>query len=82
MEDMPVPPGFRRLTSFTLQRVQRDTSVESPGQPLKYAFSNSNTLRKLLRDRPWVNYSEVYNIPDSDDEEMPDQVLFLVIFPV
>lgn len=80
MEDMPVPPGFTRLTSFTLQMVQKDSPAEAPVQSVVDARRNSDKLRKSLHDRPWVNYNETYTISDSEDEEIPDQVLLLVIF--
>ncbi|KAJ4802663.1 Transcription factor jumonji (jmj) family protein / zinc finger (C5HC2 type) family protein [Rhynchospora pubera] len=73
MEDLPIPPGFTRLTSFTLKRVQRDISVAFPGQSVKHACSNSDKLRKLLDDKPWINYSEVYTISDSEEEDLPDE---------
>ncbi|KAF3335868.1 putative lysine-specific demethylase JMJ16 [Carex littledalei] len=73
MDEMPVPPGFTRLTSFTLQKVQKDSSVAAPVQSLEDAHRNSDKLRKLVHDRPWVNHSKIYTISDSEDEDIPDQ---------
>ncbi|XP_010935913.1 lysine-specific demethylase JMJ703 [Elaeis guineensis] len=69
----PVPPGFTSPASFTLQRVQDDVMVSTCasdstqlGRETDCSVLGDKTLRKSLRHKPWVNYSQ---FDDSSEEE-------------
>ncbi|XP_043719015.1 lysine-specific demethylase JMJ18-like isoform X2 [Telopea speciosissima] len=76
--ELPVPPGFVSLTSFTLKRVEDSevtmsclaSSVVSDPQlarmDTKGDITDDLKITRTLRHRPWINYSQ-FN--DSSEEE-------------
>ncbi|KAK8940673.1 putative lysine-specific demethylase JMJ14 [Platanthera zijinensis] len=76
----PVPPGFVSLKSFTLQRVQDSSLASTPASDQKKSkigdessLAAAMKLRKSLRHRPWVNYSQLDNSSDEEGSELSDQ---------
>jgi len=81
-----VPPGFGSLATFTLQRVQENVWApvcisNSPQAPstlstpmaAEDSINDEGRLKKSLRHRPWVNYSQFDN--SSDEEEAASELI-------
>ncbi|RZC68872.1 hypothetical protein C5167_032122 [Papaver somniferum] len=71
--DLSAPPGFVSLTSFTLKKMNESevlmsnmVSASMNEMDCDSDMSEGLRLKRSLRHRPWINYS---NLGDSSDEE-------------
>ncbi|KAF5191274.1 Lysine-specific demethylase, partial [Thalictrum thalictroides] len=77
VEHLSAPPGFESLTSFTLKKIDTNeviTSTVASGPDLLFistegGIGDSADLTKLLRRRPWINYSESDGSSEESDSE-------------
>ncbi|KAJ6824600.1 receptor-like serine/threonine-protein kinase [Iris pallida] len=74
-----VPPGFESLVRFTLQRVEENAlaAASTDGAIQTQIVTGCSTseegkLKKSLRHRPWVNYSQFDN---SSEEESDSELI-------
>ncbi|KAK4281297.1 hypothetical protein QN277_012813 [Acacia crassicarpa] len=70
----PAPPGFRSLTSFTLQKVAKTDKSECDPICMEsiLKLDDAAAFKAILRHRPWIHFDQSdHDLEKSDTEQFP-----------
>lgn len=91
LDKLSAPPGFMSLTSFLLKKVENSEescnsvafASASAQEPVctnaPSDMVDAGTLKRSLRNRPWILYEQSDNNQKESNFEQPVEVIFLLL---